>query len=54
MRNGLQLCLAANNVLLMRKWKNAFLLQAIPFAWNGSFPKIFIENKLVDRMIKEL
>ena len=33
MRNIVQLCLAANNILLRRKWNYAFLLLAIaPFS----------------------
>ena len=29
----IQLCLATNNILLMRKWNHAFLLLAIALAW---------------------
>ena len=32
MRNGVQLCLAANNILHMRKGNRAFLLLAIALA----------------------
>ena len=33
MRNVIQLFLAANTILLMRKWNHAFLLLAIALAW---------------------
>ena len=33
MRNAVQQCLAANNILLMRKENRAFLLLAIALAW---------------------
>ena len=33
MRNVVRLCLSANNILLMRKWNNTFLLLAIGLAW---------------------
>ena len=33
MRNAVQLCLAANNILHMRKGNRAFLLYAIALAW---------------------
>ena len=33
MRNVVQLFLAANTILLMRKWNHAFLLLAIALAW---------------------
>ena len=33
MGNVIQLCLATNNILLMRKWNHAFLLLAIPLVW---------------------
>ena len=32
MRTVIQLCLAANDILLMRKWNHAFLLVAIALA----------------------
>ena len=58
MRNVVQLCLAANNILLMRKWNHAFLLLAIALAWKwqiASLPEdIHWKNKLGDRMIKQL
>ena len=53
MRNTVQLCLAANNILHMRKGNRAFLLLAIALArkWQiASLP----EDKLGDRMIKQL
>ena len=33
MRNVVQLCLAANNILLTRKRNHAFLFLTITFAW---------------------
>ena len=33
MGNVIQLCLATNNILLMRKWNYAFLLLAIALVW---------------------
>ena len=33
MHNVIQLCLAADNILLMRKWNHAFLLPAIALEW---------------------
>ena len=58
MRNVVQLCMAANNILLMRKWNHAFLLPVITRAWKMSdrfqSMSLFIENKLGDRMIKRL
>ena len=58
MRNAVQLCLAANNILLMRKGNRAFRLLAIALAWKwqiASLPKdIHQKNKLGDRMIKQL
>ena len=47
MRNAVQLCLAANNILHMRKRNRAFLLLAI-LRENGRsfrFPRIFIKKK---------
>ena len=32
MRNVVQLCVAASNILLMRKWNNTFLLLAVALA----------------------
>ena len=47
-----------NNILLMRKWKHAFLLLAIAITWYwqiASLPEhIHLKNKLGDRMIKQL
>ena len=58
MRNAIQLCLAANNLLLMCKGNCAFLLLVIAFAWKwqiASLPEdIHEKNKLVDQMIKQL
>ena len=58
MRNAVQLCLAANNILHMRKGNRAFLLLAIALAWKwqiASLPEdIHKINKLGDRMIKQL
>ena len=51
-------CLAANNILRMRKANRAFLLLAIVLAWKwqiASLPEdIHLKNKLGDRMIKQL
>ena len=58
MRNGVQLCLAANNILHMRKGNRAFLLLAIALAWKrqmASLPEdIQQKNKLGDRMKKTI
>ena len=60
MRNVIQLCLATNNFLLMRKRHHAFLilLLAIALAWKmaESFAsrRYSLKNKLGDRMIKQL
>ena len=58
MRNAVQLCLAANNILHMRKGNRAFLLLAIALAWKwqiASLPEdIHWKNKLGNRMIKQL
>ena len=44
MRNVVQLCLTANNILPMRKWHHAFLLFAI--AWQvASLPEDIPLNK---------
>ena len=59
MHNTVQLCLAANNILLMRKGNRAFLdlLLAIALAWKWQIawlPKdIYYKYKLGDRMIKQ-
>ena len=48
MRNVVQLCLAANNILLMRKWNQAFSFLRSLLRENGRslrFPKIFIKNQ---------
>ena len=52
-------CLAANNILLLRKGNRAFLLLVIALAWKwqiASLPnaRIFIDDKLSVRMIKQL
>ena len=54
MPNVVQLCLAANNILLMHKWNHTFLL--ITLVWKCRllrFPKIFVKNKLGNQMIKQ-
>ena len=38
-------CLAANNILLMRKWNHAFLLLGIALGRTLRFPKIFIKKQ---------
>ena len=58
MCNAVQQCLAANNILLMRKGNRDFLLLAIALArkWQiTSLPKdIHLKKKLGDRMTKPL
>ena len=58
MRNVVQLCLAANNILLTRKRNHAFLFfyhhSCVKKGRSLPFPKIFIKNNLGDRMIKQL
>ena len=58
MRNVVQLCLAANNILLMRKRNHAFLLLAIALACEMAdrfaFRRYSLKNKLGDRMIEQL
>ena len=54
MRNDVQLCLAANNILLTRKWNHAILLHAIALAWKWQIASDPLENKLGDRMMKQL
>ena len=54
MRNDVQLCLAANNILLMRKWNHAILLHAIALAWKWQIACNPLKNKLGDRMMKQL
>ena len=47
MGNAVQLCLAAKNILHMRKGNRAFLLFAIALRENGRslrFPRIFIKK----------
>ena len=58
MRNVVQLGLAANNILHMRKGNRGFLLLRSLLRENGRslrLPRIFIKKKkLGDRMIKQL
>ena len=58
MRNAVQLCLPANNILLMRKRNHAFLLLGIVFACKKAdriaSRRWSLKNKLSDRMIKQL
>ena len=56
MRNIVQLCLTANNVLLIRKWNHAFFLLAIALAWKWQFFSQIIKKikRLGHRMIKQL
>ena len=57
MHNGVQLRLAANNILLVRKWNLAFLLLAIAWRENAltTLPEDdhWKKKKLRDRMIKQ-
>ena len=58
MRNVVQLCLAANNILLMHKQNQTFLLLALALAWKMAdrFASrgYSLKNKLSDQMIKQL
>ena len=59
MCNVVQLCLAAiNNILLMLKWKHAFLLLLITIAWKMAdrfaSRRYSLKNKLGDPMIKNI
>jgi len=58
MRNVVQLCLAANNILPMRKRNHAFVLLAIVLglkkAARFASRRYSLKNKLGDRMIKHL
>ena len=57
MRNVAQLCLAANNILLIRKRNHAFLLLVTALAWKwliATLPENTLKNELGDRMIKQL
>ena len=45
MRNVVQLCLASNNILLVRKWKHAFLWSLLRENGTLGFPKIFIQKQ---------
>ena len=45
MRNVVQLCLASNNILLVRKWKHAFLRSLLRENGTLGFPKIFIQKQ---------
>ena len=54
MCNVVQRCLAASNILLMRKWNHAFLPLAIAHAWKWQNARYSLKNKLGNRMIKQL
>ena len=54
MRNDVQLYLAANNILLTRKWNHAILLHAIALAWKWQIASNPLKNKLGDPMMKQL
>ena len=57
MHNVVQLCLAANNILLKHKWNHTFLLIVIALAlkWeiNSHSKDIHEQKKLDDRMINQ-
>ena len=57
MHNVVQLCLAANNILLKHKWNHTFLLIVIALAlkWeiNSHSKEIHEQKKLDDRMIDQ-
>ena len=47
MLNVVQLCLAGNNILLIRKWNHTFLLLAIALSWKWHIAlKIIIKKKI--------
>ena len=54
MRNVVQLCLAANDILFMRKWNYAFSSLRSLLRENGKYSLKKKENKLGDRMMKKL
>ena len=54
MRNVIQLCLAANNILFMRKRKHAWYVIAWKKADRFASRRYSLKNKLGDRMIKQL
>ena len=58
MRNVVQLCLAANNILLMHKRNQTFLLLGLALAWkmadHFASRGYSLKNKLSDQMIKQL
>ena len=54
MRNVVQLCMAANNVLLMRKRNHVWYVLAWKKADRFASRRYSLKNKLGDRMIKQL
>ena len=57
MRNVVQLCLAANNILFMRKRNHAFLLAialSLKMAYRFASQRYSLKNKRGDRMIQKL
>ena len=58
MRNVVQLCLAANDILFMRKWNYAFSSLRSLLRENGKMANIHLKkkktNELGDRMMKKL
>ena len=44
-RNVVQPCLAANNILPMRKWNHAFLLLAVALAWKWQIASPIIKKQ---------
>ena len=54
MRNVIQLCLAANNILLMRKRNHAWYVLAWKKADRFASRRYSLKNKLGDRMIKQI
>ena len=53
MRNVVQLCLAANNILLKHKRNHNFPLLALKWEINSHSKDIHEKKKLGDRMIKQ-
>ena len=55
MRNFVQLCLVANDILLMRKWNHAFLLLAMALVWKWQLPTdIYQKTNSVTEWIRQI
>ena len=53
MCNVVQLCLPANDVLLISKWNHSFLLHSITITWKWQNGRYSFKNKLGDQIIKQ-